>query len=60
MSKMADLGLNFKVSKHWKNDCRTTFKSFNAKKGLNIKKEQTFGKLVEMLKVQSGLLKDFQ
>ena len=57
---MADLGLNFKVSKHWKNDCRTTFKSFNAKKGLNIKKEQTFGKLVEMLKVQSGLLKDFQ
>ena len=29
------MGLNFKVSKHAKNDYRTTFKLLYAKKGLN-------------------------
>ena len=43
-SKMAHLGLNLKVSKHWKNDYRTTFKSFNAKKGLTLKKDKLLEK----------------
>ena len=33
-SKMTYLGLNFKVSKYSKNNYRTTFKLFRAKKGL--------------------------
>ena len=46
-SKMTYLGLNFKVSKYSKNNYRTTFKLFCAKKGLkkpHIKKRQTFEK----------------
>ena len=44
-SKMAYLGLKIKVSKDSKNDYRTTFKLFYAKKGLkkpHIEKRQTF------------------
>ena len=45
---MAYLGLNFKVSKHSKNDYKTTLKLFYAKKkdlkNLILKKRQTFEK----------------
>ena len=37
---MAFLGLNFKVSKHSKNDYRTTFQLFYAKKKLKLKKDK--------------------